>query len=233
MWLRSAHGQDYNALSCGKTNAADRSSRLSLHESVAVKNHHRTKTSNFAHFATTKKMTASEYQPSPSNRSAYNNSKPPPPPLLLADHSCQNEVVPTYADECNLDKYTTFALDDEWTQPRYGHYETVFHYMMASVHGQNFTCYQKGTAYLRAQLLQLQPQHTNNWLAEKAFWKVKYFIKRGDKPINARSSSLEYLKEAISFFVPYQSASWCNGQGNPTKHSMHRKLINIVKKYEV
>ena len=105
--------------------------------------------------------------------------------------------------------------------------------MMAFCHDRNFTYYPKGTKFTRDQLLQLQPQHIHNWLADKAFRKAKYSVEGGDKPVHARASSLEYLKKAISFFMPYQSANWCNGQGNPTKHSMHRELIDTVKKCEV
>ena len=33
--------------------------------------------------------------------------------------------------------------------------------------------------------------------------------------------------------MPENTPQWCNGQGNPTKHSMHRKLIDVIKKCEV
>ena len=33
--------------------------------------------------------------------------------------------------------------------------------------------------------------------------------------------------------MPENSPHWWNGQGNPTKHNMHRKLIDTVKKCEV
>ena len=156
-----------------------------------------------------------------------------PPPLLPPDQSGQNEAATTHVEECNVDAYTAFALEDGWTQPRHGQYESPLRYLMAFVHGRTFTVYPKGTTFARVQIVQLQPQHIHDWLAYKAFRKVKYSLESGDKPIHARSSSLEYLKKAISFFMPYQSASWCNGQGNPTKHSMHRELIDKIKKCEV
>ena len=104
---------------------------------------------------------------------------------------------------------------------------------MAFVHNRNFPRYKKGTTFTREKLLQLKPQHIHNWLALKAFKKVNFSVEGGDRPTHARSSAIEYQKKAISFFMPDNAPQWCNGQGNPTKHAMHRKLIDLIKKCEV
>ena len=33
--------------------------------------------------------------------------------------------------------------------------------------------------------------------------------------------------------MPDNAPHWCNGQGNLTKHIMHRKLIDLIKKCKV
>ena len=87
--------------------------------------------------------------------------------------------------------------------------------------------------FTREQLPEVKPQHIHGWLAMKAFRKTNYSIENGDKPIHVGSSSLDYWKKTISFFMPNHSPHWCNYQGNPTKHQMHRKLIDLVKLCEV
>ena len=62
---------------------------------------------------------------------------------------------------------------------------------------------------------------------------IDFSLANGDRPVHARSSHLDFLKKAVSYFMPDNAPHWCNGQGNPTKHNMHRKLIDIVKKCEV
>lgn len=126
-----------------------------------------------------------------------------------------------------------FDVDHAWTMPTNSTYQGPLMYFMAFAHNQEFPNYPKGTVFTRAQLLQIQPQHVHDWLAQKAFHKVDYSVENGDKPIYARSSSLDYLKKSISFFMPNHDPHWCNNQGNPTKHNMHRKLIDLVKLCEV
>ena len=106
-------------------------------------------------------------------------------------------------------------------------------HLMAFAHSCDFPRYPKGTVFTREQLLELKPQHIHDWLAKKAFHKADYSYENGDRPIYARSSSLDFWKKAISFFMPNHNPHWCNDQGNPTKHQMHRKLIDLVKLCEV
>ena len=106
---------------------------------------------------------------------------------------------------------------------------TQFVFFMAFSHNRNFICYPKGTIFSREQLLQIKPQHVYNWLANKAFKKVDFSVEGGDKPIHARSLSLKFQKKAISYFMPDNAPHWYNGHGNPTKHQMHCKLIDVIK----
>jgi hypothetical protein len=54
-------------------------------------------------------------------------------------------------------------------------------------------------------------------------------------PAQARSSSLEYWKKAISFYMPNLLMPWnaVSGQGNPTRSIEVNTLIKKVKKKEV
>jgi hypothetical protein len=126
-----------------------------------------------------------------------------------------------------------FNVDVSWSMPRHPKYESPLCYLMAFAHNRDFPRYPKDTVFTRAQLLQLQPQHIHDFLAQKAFNKIDYSIENGDRPVHARSSTLDFLKKAFSFFMPNHDPQWCNNQGNPTKHNMHRKLIDLVKLYEV
>ena len=56
-----------------------------------------------------------------------------------------------------------------------------------------------------------------------------------DKPTKGRSSSLEYAKKAISFFMPNRLMPWNarSLEGNPTKSVEVNNLIKRVKKNEV
>ena len=128
---------------------------------------------------------------------------------------------------------TAFNVVRAWSMPRNASYEGQLCYFMAFVHGRDFEKYPTGTLFTRVQLLEIQPQHVHDFLALKAFKKVDYSIEAGDKPIHGRSSSMEFTKKAISFFMPNHNPHWCNDAGNPTKHQMHRKLIDLVKLMEV
>jgi hypothetical protein len=135
--------------------------------------------------------------------------------------------------QVNATFHAAFEVGNAWSMPRNTTYEHSLCDLMAFAHHRNFTRYPKNTIFTREQLLQLKPQHVHNWMANKAFRKVEYSIENGDKPIHARSSSLEFYKKAVSFFMPDNAPPWCNGYGNPTKHSMHRKLIAVIRKCEV
>ena len=56
-----------------------------------------------------------------------------------------------------------------------------------------------------------------------------------DKPSHCRSSSLEYWKKAISFFMPNKNHQWneMTNSGNPTRSQDVNDLIKRVKRFEI
>ena len=90
--------------------------------------------------------------------------------------------------------HAAFEVGNAWSIPRNTTYKHSLCNLMAFAHNLSFTCYLKGTIFMREQLLQLKPQHVHNWMAKKAFGKVEYSIESGDKPIYVRSSYLEFKK---------------------------------------
>lgn len=126
-----------------------------------------------------------------------------------------------------------YATGDGYTMPQHEKYEHYLCAFMAFIH-QRDVRYPKGTTFTRDQLLEIQPQHIYDWLGWKAFQKKPFSIENGDRPIHARASHLDQLKKGISYFMPHNSPHWIDGRGgNPTKHNMHRKLIEAVKLCEV
>ena len=85
--------------------------------------------------------------------------------------------------------HAAFAVNEYSTMPRNDKYEDLLCYCMAFAHNHNFPWYKKGTIFSRKMLEQLKPQHTRNWLAQRAFHKVDYSLAAGDRSIHARSSA--------------------------------------------
>jgi hypothetical protein len=54
-------------------------------------------------------------------------------------------------------------------------------------------------------------------------------------PILARSSTLQYHKKAISYYMPQKRVVWdeIRKEGNPTKSKSVNEMINKVQKHEV
>jgi hypothetical protein len=80
--------------------------------------------------------------------------------------------------------------------------------------------------------LQIQPGHVRDYLAYKAFGKANYDYANGDHPTNYRSSSLENVKKALSYFMPEQ-VPYINGQGNLTKSKIVSDVIKFAQLCEV
>jgi hypothetical protein len=158
---------------------------------------------------------------------------PPTPPPQQGGEPVEPAVAEGELAQVDAHFHAAFEVVNAWTIPRNVTYEHSLCNLMAYAHNREFARYPKGTLFTREQLLQLKPQHLRNWMAKKAFGKVDYSIDRGDRPIHARSSYLEFQKKAVSFFMPDNAPHWCNGQGNPTKHAMHRTLLAVIKKCEV
>ena len=117
--------------------------------------------------------------------------------------------------------------------PRHNDYEGPLCHLMANAHGRKFARYPKDTLFTKAQFLELHQQHIHNLLAYKAFGKTAFSLENGDRPVHPRSSHLVFLKKVVSYFMPENAPHWCSGQGNPTKHNTHRKLIDIIKMCQV
>ena len=43
---------------------------------------------------------------------------------------------------------------------------------------------------------------------------------------------MEYMKKAVSYFMPYKRVAWCEGRGNPTRSSAVNDLLHHVKQLE-
>ena len=122
-------------------------------------------------------------------------------------------------------------IDDGWEYPTNDAYQATMVDLMNFFHGG--IDYPANATFTREELLELGPVDIKRWLANKAYGDPDYNIRRGDRPRFARSSSLEYAKKAISFFMPNHQPPWVNGSGNPTKSAVVNNLIREVRQFEV
>ena len=93
--------------------------------------------------------------------------------------------------------------------------------------------YARGTEFTDAQLLEIRPSHVFRYMCL-----LTYNTEQPDddaRPIGRRSSGLDFVKKAISFFMPNQNAKWNveSQSGNPTMSVAVNNLIKRVKKAEV
>ena len=93
--------------------------------------------------------------------------------------------------------------------------------------------YDAGWQFTDAQLLEIKPNHIVRYMSLKA-----YGVEvpgEDDRPTNRRASGLEFVKKAISFFMPNQNAKWNveTQSGNPTMSVAVNQLIKRIKKEEV
>ena len=98
----------------------------------------------------------------------------------------------------------------------------------------NETNHPKDHNFTIEELYTLRPQQIKRYLC---------FLAYGDEfpdfdvdlPTVGRSSSLEFAKKAISYFMPNKNMAWNEQtqQGNPTRSSVLNDLIKVVKKKEV
>ena len=98
----------------------------------------------------------------------------------------------------------------------------------------------KGTAheddynFSNEELFTLRPAEIKRYLSLLAYGN-EYPDLAEDHPIAGRSSSLEFAKKAISYFMPNKNMVWNHqtDMGNPTRSSELNDLIKTVKKKEV
>lgn len=122
-------------------------------------------------------------------------------------------------------------IDDGWQYPRNTSYQPVMVDLMSFFHGG--VEYAANSTFTREELLELGPLDIKRWLSNKAFGDPDYNVHQGDRPLFARSSSLEYCKKAVSFFMPNRLPPWIDGAGNPTKSAVVNNLIREVRQFEV
>ena len=81
------------------------------------------------------------------------------------------------------------------------------------------------------ELYALCPDHIKQYLALMLYG-IEDPNTEIDLPVHGRSSSLEFAKKAISFFMPNKNMMWNNQteQGNPTWSSVLNDFIKEVKK---
>ena len=53
----------------------------------------------------------------------------------------------------------------------------------------------------REELLEIGPLDVKQWLALKAYGDQDYNVHQGEQPIHTRSSTLEFAKKAVHFFI--------------------------------
>eukprot|EP00957_Ditylum_brightwellii_P089542 6818890-Ditylum_brightwellii.AAC.1 len=97
----------------------------------------------------------------------------------------------------------------------------------------NNTSYPVGHVFSDQELLRLKPQDVYEWMCCKVYGKENPSPE--DNPTCGCSSSLEYYKKAISFFMPCQLEAWnvTIKLSNPSRSVDVYDLTKAVKKKEV
>ena len=115
-------------------------------------------------------------------------------------------------------------------QPTNSKYKATLDTCMSFFHGQEY-CREK--EYTVEERNALTPNDVVCWMNLKTFGIEDPPVDAN--PVHARSSSLEFWKKAISFFMPNRLIPWnsTSREGNPTKSIEVNDLIKRVKKKEV
>ena len=98
----------------------------------------------------------------------------------------------------------------------------------------NVTNHPKTHSFENHELLALTPEDIYKFMAKKAFGKPDPNLEV-DQPVCGQSSSLEFTKKAISFFMPNRLIPWNEEtrSGNPTRSTIINDFIKSVKVLEV
>jgi hypothetical protein len=115
-------------------------------------------------------------------------------------------------------------------QPTNAKYKATLDTFMSFVHGRE---YRREQEYTVEERNALTPNDVVRWMNVKTFGIEDPPVDAN--PVHARSSSLEFWKKAISFFMPNRLIPWnsTSQEGNPTKSIEVNDLIKRVKKKEV
>ena len=113
----------------------------------------------------------------------------------------------------------------QWAQ-----YKRILAAMMSYRDGMD---YDFNFEFSQEQLGELQPEDIYKWMAFKVYGRPD--PNGDDNPTLGRSTSLQYYKKALSYFMPNKLASWNSliRCGNPTRSIPVIELIKAVKKKEV
>ena len=113
---------------------------------------------------------------------------------------------------------------------QYRQYRRIFVKFMSFVDGIQYQDEQQFTA---EQLRQIAPVHVYRYLCKRAYGSPD--PRPDDLPTAARSSTLEYDKKAISFFMPNRKRDWDDNSqtGNPTHSDLVNALFSVIRKKEV
>ena len=93
--------------------------------------------------------------------------------------------------------------------------------------------YEADTEFTQAQLLEITPRHIVRFMCLKAYGTED--PAHDANPIHRRASGLEFVKKAVSFFMPNRNAHWNveTATGNPTMSVAVNDLIKRIKRQEV
>lgn len=122
-------------------------------------------------------------------------------------------------------------IDDGWEYPTNATYQPYMVDLMNFFHGG--MDYPSNQKFTREELLELGPLDIKRWLLNKAYGDPDVILNDDSDPPQIRSSTLEFAKKSISFFMPNRLLQWANGVGNPTKSSAVNILLRDVKVLEV
>ena len=80
------------------------------------------------------------------------------------------------------------------------------------------------------ELSSLRPNDVFRWMCQQTFGTPD--PDRNANPINARASTIEFWKKAISFYMPNKLMAWnvTTSSGNPTRSILVNDLVKRVKK---
>ena len=111
-------------------------------------------------------------------------------------------------------------------------YKSVLCDVMTFMHGRD-PPYGKEKEFTDEELIELQPTTIVGWMCLKVYGTSQ--PSATDLPSKGRSSSLEYYKKALSWYMPNKLQAWdvMSGRGNPTRSINVNQLIKVVKKREV
>ena len=114
--------------------------------------------------------------------------------------------------------------------PATNDYKPTLIKLMSFVHNAE---YDKHHVFSQDELASLTPVDVQRWMCLQAYGTPDPLPDAN--PYEARSSSLEYWKKAISSFIPNRLMVWnaVIGQGNPTRSIEVNDLIKKVKKKDV